>query len=242
MAPVVEPAISTSEEIESPVPDADSPPGGLEEATEKTGDNSTVSSADGARASYSSLDLRDDQDRQARDSRRGTVAETWVSEQVKLGLEATSKVDYTMLRESLRETIRQARCAPLRSNQEWTFARRVMDAILPHLRRAGYYRNPKVTKVRRSTAESAKSSSKTASSSNSSKKPEKNNNSRKGYSTSGSKTTSTPSSKIPAKQRPPAAQGVGFKQQGYYNRWRREPYSRGDPSPSEGSSSSNRKR
>ena len=149
-----------------------------------------------------------------------------------------------MLRDSLRETIKQARCAPLRPDQEWGFARRVMDVILPHLRRAGHYKNLKVTKkVRRSTAESATSSSKTASSSNSTKKLEKNNNSRKGYYTSGSKSTSTPSSKIPVKQRAPAAQDVGYKQQGSSNRWRREPYSRdGKPSPGKGSSSSNRKK
>jgi hypothetical protein len=165
------------------------------------------------------------------------VAEKWVTDTTKQGLEANCRYDYDYLRSSLREKLRQAELPLVKCAQEWAYARQVMDVILPAMRRAGHYKatQEKVSRARQSTAQTrARQSTAQPSTSGKAKKKRKlqKNNSASHGSTSASRPADS--------QRASVGQDRDNPQRGPRH-WKRSQYKRGAPSPHKGSSSSERK-
>ena len=179
------------------------------------------------------------------------MVEKWISNATKRGLDATSRVDYNVLRFSLREKLKQAGLPKLKEQQEWAYARQVMDLILPAQRRAGHYK-PHIAgmpgkRARQSTAQSppadkarrARQSTAQPSPTGYFKRPKKKKKLQQNNNTASHSSAS--SSAPAAAQRAPVSQ-VGDNSQGRNRSWKRSPYQRGDPSPHKGSSSSSWKR
>ena len=238
VVPPVEPAVGTIEPTESAVPVVDRPCVDLSEATEKPGESLSYSRAVEAGASYSSSDLRADELRIAREAEREKIVGNWISTMTEIGMSGASRIDFTILRLSLREKLRKAGCDPLRSGQEWAYARRVMDSVLPAQRRTGHYKQiPKKQnsgrQARQSTAKPAQASKAAAFKKGKQKKKVQN--------IASFKSSTSPSSHPAVSQRALEDQ-EGYSLQGRPRNWTRGPYKRGAPSPHKGSSSSQRKK
>ena len=249
-APLVEPAVATSEATESSVPAVDRPSVSLEEAVEKPGEGSANPGAVGTEADNSRSDLRGEELRIARVTETKLVVDKWIANATKKGLEAYSKVDYNVLRFSLREKLKQAGLPILRPEREWAYARQVMDLILPAQRRAGHYKQPPAEKLakraRQSTAQPTPSgkASRARQSTAQPKPPGKakwwpKKKRRQNNNTASHNTTS--SSAPAAVQRAPVSQDEA-NSQGRNRSWTRSSHQRGTPSPHKGSSSSSRKK
>ena len=250
-AATVEPAVASSVATESSVQAVDRPSVSLEETAETPREGSSNPRAVGAEAINSSSDLRGEVLRIARVTETKNVVEKWISNATKRGLDATSRVDYNVLRFSLREKLKQAGLPKLKEQQEWAYARQVMDLILPAQRRAGHYK-PHFTdrpgkRARQSTAQSppagkarrARQSTAQPSPTGYFKRPKKKKKLQQNNNTASHSSAS--SSAPAAAQRAPVSQ-AGDNSQGRNRSWKRSPYQRGDPSPHKGSSSSSWKR
>ena len=250
-AATVEPAVASSVATESSVPAVDRPSVSLEETAEKPREGSSNPRAVGAEAINSSSDLRGEVLRIARVTETKEVVEKWISNATKRGLDATSRVDYNVLRFSLREKLKQAGLPKLKEQQEWAYARQVMDLILPAQRRAGHYKSHSTDRpdkrARQSTAQSppagkarrARQSTAQPPPTGYFKRPKKK---KKLLQNNNSASHSSASSSAPAAvQRAPVSQD-GVNSQRRNRSWKRSPYQRGDPSPHKGSSSSSWKR
>ena len=156
-------------------------------------------------------------------------------------MSGTSRLDFTILRLSLKEKLRKAGCIPLRSSQEWAYARQVMDSVLPTQRRTGHYKpipqkQNSGRQARQSTAKPAQASKVAASRKGNKQKKKVQNNNHASFQSS----TSPPSH--PAGSQRALVDQDGFSPQGRPRNWTRGPYKRGAPSPHKGSSSSQRKK
>ena len=237
VVPLVEPATGTIEPMESSVPVVDRSGVDLSEATEMPGASPSYSRAVEAGASYSSSDLRGKELRIAREAEREKCVGKWVTTMTEIGMSGTSRLDFTILRLSLKEKLKKAGCSPLRHSQEWAYARKVMDAVLPFQRRTGHYKQiPRLQnsgkQARQSTAKQTQAS-RVAANQNGGKK--------KAQNIAANKSSTSPPSH-PADSQRALADQEGYSQQGRPRNWSRGPYKRGAPSPHKGSSSSQRKR
>ena len=108
------------------------------------------------------------------------TAKTWVRDMVKEGKEARVKLNYTTLRASLAGKLEKEKCLPLPTHALWSYAKDVMDAILPSMRRAGLYRPlPDLSIVKKKNSSSARQSAAqppTAAQTNRARRPEQQQN------------------------------------------------------------------
>ena len=155
----------------------------------------------------------------------------------KIGTAGTTRLDFTILRLSLKEVLRKAGCSPLRSSQEWAYARKVMDSVLPAQRRTGHYKQ--IPKKQNSSRQARQSTAKPAQASKAAAN-KKGKKKQKVQNTASFQSSTSPSSHPADSQRAPGGQ-EGFNPQGRPRNWTRAPYKRGAPSPHKGSSSSLRK-
>jgi hypothetical protein len=175
----VAPLVETVEDTTSPAAESmetDHSPVEQEEVSKsseaKTGEGTARPSAVGAKesaagAAYKSVDKRGEMDLFAREMEKShCTAKNWVLDMVQVGVEAQSKLHYTILRASLKSRLEKERCLPLRPHMVWSYAREVMENILPSQRDAGHYkplnnnrtaqRKNKPSSVRQSATHSAR--------------------------------------------------------------------------------------
>ena len=168
----VAPLVETVEDSTSPAAESmetDHSPVEQEEVSmsseAKTGEGTARPSAVGAKesaagAAYKSVDKRGEMDLFAREMEKSHgTAKNWVLDMVQVGVEAQSKLHYTNLRASLESRLKKEKCLPLRPHMVWSYAREVMENILPSQRDAGHYkplRKNKPSSVRQSATNSAR--------------------------------------------------------------------------------------
>ena len=59
------------------------------------------------------------------------VVQKWIKDMTKIGMAANAKLNYTILRTSLKARLIEAKCTPLRPHAIWLYARQIMDSVLP---------------------------------------------------------------------------------------------------------------